>query len=307
MPPDINSQLDTSTSMEPKAPVDVDEIKILLKTILLLWKKKYWILLGTLLCSGLGVIYALLAEPMYTSKAIIAPNEADKSGGLMSQIGGGLGGIMAASLGIGGTSLDRLAIIAKSGDVAESLIVKNNLLPRLFHKKYNFKEDRWAVTDSQEIPSVKHGILELTDNVLTISADLKKNVITMKIETYDSTFSQQLVKLYIDAIDRKLKNDVIEESLEKQRYLNKQLLNTADPWMVQKIQNLIGIEVEKTAMVVGSAIDVLDSPLVPLYKSKPKRSLIVASVLVAGFIMSSVLVLVFANVRNLKTIINSVK
>jgi uncharacterized protein involved in exopolysaccharide biosynthesis len=276
---------------ETNQPPEPDELLILIKAIGLLWKKKWWVMLGTSLFTGAGVAYALLATPIYTSSAIIAPKEADKGlgAGLLSQMGG-LGGLMASQIGLGGTKLDHIAIMAKSHDMAEVIITKHNLLPRLFHKNFDFSTNKWTYKDTLDIPTIKHGIKELTENVLSVSTDMKKNVITLQVQLYDSVLAANVVNWYLDELDRKIRNNIIREARSKRAYLDAQMKTTADPWMIQKLQSLAGMEVEKSMMVAGKSFDVLETPMVALKKSKPKRKNIILISFFLGIFFSGVAV-----------------
>jgi uncharacterized protein involved in exopolysaccharide biosynthesis len=279
-----------------------DELLLLIKAIGLLWKKKWWIALGTALFTAAGVAYALYATPLYTSSAIIAPKETDKNmgAGLLSQMGG-LGGLMASQIGLGATKLDHIAIMAKSHDMAELIITKHNLLPHLFHKIYNFQDSTWIIKDSIDIPTIKHGVKELTENVLSVSTDMKKNVITIKTELYDSVLAANVVNWYLYELDRKIRNDIIHEARSKRAYLDAQMKTTADPWMIQKLQSLAGMEIEKSMMVAGKSFEVLETPMVALEKTKPRRRLLVIEAFFLGIFLSGSIFLVLDYVKSLKT------
>ncbi len=261
-----------------------DDLLLFLKALRLLWKKKWWVALGTFLFTIAGIIYALYATPIYTSFAIIAPKEAEKNigSGLLSQMGG-LGGFMASQLGLGATKLDHIALIAKSHDMAEIIINKHNLLPHLFHKKYDFNSNRWKIKDTLDIPTVKHGIKELSENVLSVSTDVKKNTLTIKVNLYDSVLAARLVDWYIKELDKKIRDNIISEAKSKRAYLDAQMKTTADPWMIEKLQALAAMEVEKSMMVAGKSFEILETPMVPLKKTKPKRAVITIAAFLAGF------------------------
>ena len=270
----------------------VDDDITLIHIALLLWRKKWWVFLSTTLFTGAGLAYALLAEPQYTAQAIIAPREADRTGaGILSQMGG-LGG-MFAQMGRG-TSLDHIVIIAQSHDLAEVIINKYNLLPYLFHKRYDFEKSEWTVDDSTEIPGIKKGAKRLGKNVVSVSSDLKRNVITIGAEIYDSVLAAEIVNWYLLELGNKLKKDIIDQSRDKKKYLDEQMKSTADPWMLQKLQELAGMEVEKSMVVAGSSISILETPMVPTEKSKPKRKKIVMVAFLGGFLLAAMLITIQA-------------
>jgi uncharacterized protein involved in exopolysaccharide biosynthesis len=265
----------------------------LIEIVALLWKKIWWIALGTALFTCIGLIYALTAENKYTAQAIFAPREAEKNAGagLLAQMGG-LGGMIASQMGIGGTSLEHIVIIARSHDLAEVIINKYDLLPKLFYKKYDFENKKWTYKDTTEIPSVKKGIKVLSENIVTVSSNARTNIIMVKAEIHDSVLAQEVVNYYLHELESKLKNDIVEQSREKKAYLDKQMRSTEDPWMIQKLQTLAGAEVEKSMLVAGSALNVLETPMVPINKSKPKRKIILVISFLGGIFFSLLLVLI---------------
>jgi len=273
----------------------------LIEIIALLWNRKWWIVLGTVLITCLGLIYALTAENRYAAQAVFAPREADKNtgAGLLSQMGG-LGGMIASQMGIGGTSLDHIVIIAKSHDLAEVIINKYDLLPKLFHKNYDFENKKWTYEDTAEIPSVKKGTKILLQSVVSISSNAKSNIITIKAECYDSVLAKNIVNYYLQELDNRLKEDIVRQSHEKKVYLDEQMRSTEDPWMVQKLQALIGAEVEKTMLISGSALNVLETPMVPTEKLKPKRKMIILGAFFIGLIFSAGICIVVGYLPNFK-------
>jgi uncharacterized protein involved in exopolysaccharide biosynthesis len=268
-----------------------DDLLTILKALALVWKHKKLIALVTLAFTVLGVVYALIKPPVYSSEAIIAPKEADKSGGaagLLSQMGE-MGGLVATQIGISaGTTSERIAIIAKSHDLAEDVIKRHNLLPILFHKSYDSKNNCWkAKGDSTKIPAIRNGVKALSGGVLSVSTDIKKQIVRLKINFHDPVLAEKLAEYYVNELDNKIKNDVIAEARVKRSYLEAQMKSTADPWVMQKLQALVVMEMEKSMMVAGHSIVVLETPMVPLKKTAPKRRNIVAVSFFLGLFFSA--------------------
>jgi uncharacterized protein involved in exopolysaccharide biosynthesis len=267
-----------------------DDLLTILKALALVWKRKKFVALVTLLFTAGGVVYALMATPVYTSEAIIAPKESDKTGaaaGLLSQMGE-MGGLVATQMGISsGTTFERIAIIAKSHDVIENIINRHNLLPVLFPKIWDPKNNHWkAGVDSAKIPTVRRGVRAF-QSVLAVSTDIKKQVIRLKVNFYDPVLAERIAEYCVDELDNKIKGDVITEARVKRAYLETQMKTTADPWIMQKLQALAGMEMEKSMMVAGRSIVVLETPMVPLKKTAPKRRNIVAVAFFLGLFFSA--------------------
>lgn len=280
-----------------------DDLLTILKALALVWKHKWPIALITFLFIVLGVVYALLAAPVYTSEAIIAPKEADKSGGaagLLSQMGE-MGGLVATQIGISaGTTYERIAIIAKSHDLAEAVILRHNLLPILFRKIYDSKNNCWKIRDSTKIPNVRQGVRALLGGVLAVSTDIKKQIIRLKVNFHDPVLAEKIAEYCVDELDNKIKSDVITEARVKRAYLEAQMKSTADPWVVQKLQSLVVMEMEKSMMVAGRSIVVLETPMVPLKRTAPKRRNIVAVAFFLGLLCSAGLFLGLDKYREMR-------
>jgi uncharacterized protein involved in exopolysaccharide biosynthesis len=53
------------------------------------------------------------------------------------------------------------------------------------------------------------------------------------------------------------------------------MIHAGDPFLREKIQSLIALQIEKSMLVRSQAFDVLKQPLPPLHRSSPKRKRIV--------------------------------
>jgi LPS O-antigen subunit length determinant protein (WzzB/FepE family) len=91
---------------------------------------------------------------------------------------------------------------------------------------------------------------------------------------------------YLEELDNKMRSDIIREANSRKAYLDAQMKSTADPWVMQKLQAMVGMEMEKSMVVADRSFDVLESPMVPLKKSKPKRATIGIIFLFLGFCLS---------------------
>jgi uncharacterized protein involved in exopolysaccharide biosynthesis len=254
------------------------------RLIHMIWKSRLWIVSITFFVGAMGAFYSLIAPTVYVADAIIAPKES-KSGGagvpFLSQMGnmGGLG----VQFGLGNASLDRLEYMARSRDLAERVINQNDLLPKLF-------SDRWIGRTKSWKDGIAPDMREATELIrmrrVSITPNSKKGVLVLSFRTPDSTFSAELARGYLTSLNKKIRDDVLGEADANRRFLEGQLMETSDPLLREKIQNLIGLEIEKSMLVSTKSFDVLETPVVPHIREKPKRKLIVIISLVAGFFLS---------------------
>jgi uncharacterized protein involved in exopolysaccharide biosynthesis len=270
---------------------DKNEVDVA-RILMVLWDQRRWIGLSTLLATVIGIAYALLAEPIYTSRATISLKEAGKTNDasrIFSQLGG-VGGAVAAQLGGGNTNIDKIEIILTGHDLAEDVILKNNLMPILFQKRWDARRSSWKAKDPKKIPTLREGIERLRKECLVVAPELKKNVIRVSINFRDPVIAKRMVDYYLRALNDKLRGEAIEDAETNRAYLEKQLLVTFDPIIKDKIQNMIAFEVEKAMLISSKSFDILERPIVPVDKIKPRRFRIVLISALIGFFLSALAV-----------------
>jgi subunit length determinant Wzz-like protein len=238
-----------------------------------IWRKKLslvWIMGSALI---LGLLVALLTKPLYSAEAIIAPKEPQKSmstSGLLSQLSAASG--MAAALGGGGASLNKMELLLKSLDISVSVIQENDLLPVLCPDQWDAANGTWKHPDSP--PSIRKAAERLRRGILSVTSNPRQNVMTVGVNFPDSVMAKRLVEFFIQSLSRKIRNDIITESVSNRAYLDSQIVSTTDPMLRQKIQELIGMEIEKAMLVSTNSVEVLIPPAVPIERLKPKRKVI---------------------------------
>jgi uncharacterized protein involved in exopolysaccharide biosynthesis len=254
-----------------------DELS-LAQFLVTLWKHRRTILVVTAIVTAAGLLNALLASPAYYSQATISVKEYGNGSNtnVLSQLGG-LGGVVAAQLGGGNTSLSQVGIIAKGHELAKSVIVRNDLMPMLF-------PDQWE--SGKKKPSLSRGAEHLRKNVLSVETDIKKNVIQIGIIAEDPVIAKKLVDFYLEALNERIRGDAVVEAQQNRDFLENQLTRVADPILAEKINSLIAVEIEKMMFVSFQTIKILDGPMVPLTRSYPKRTKIVVVAFFTGLVLS---------------------
>ena len=251
-----------------------------------LYRKKLLLAIGVLLASGIGALIAFLSPPVYKASAVIAPKEAKGAPGgnaIFSQLGG-LGGMVASQLGIGDNNLNRLEVILKSPQLAESVITAHDLLPKLFPDEWDETSRSWKGENGR--PTLLRAVRRLRSGILFVSLDEKRKVMSITARTRSPRFSADLVRHYLDALNLRIKEDVRSDADSNRKYLEAQSANVFDPLLREKIQSLIGIEVEKSMLVSSRAFDILEGPIVPDVRDAPNRKLILLLAALTGILLS---------------------
>ena len=111
---------------------------------------------------------------------------------------------------------------------------------------------------------IKKKYLEKTIN-------LKKNTLTLRIQSHDSSFTRNLATAYVDYLNEYIKTKFQTNAKENVSYLDTQLACTADPLLREKILELVSNEIEKKMLVSREAFEVVDP--VYLHRSKKEKAL----------------------------------
>jgi hypothetical protein len=258
----------------------------ILDLLLQLWDRRLWIGAGTAMVTALGVVYAIFAKPQYYSEAIIMPKESRKSGAMpamFSQLGG-FGGAVAAELGLGNVSLGRLELVAKSREVTEEVVVENDLLPVIFEGDWDPASKKWK--RGGKVPTIRKGVDEIRRSNLRVVSNPKQGTLKIGVAFRDSTWAKRFAEYYLASLNEKIRRDVILETRGNQDFLTEQLGKAIDPLIREKIQNLIALEIERSMLASTSSFDIIEKPVVPSERIKPKRKLIVILSSVSGFLLS---------------------
>ena len=246
------------------------------------------IVAGTLLLTLVGLAYSLLAPKVYMVRAVIYPQDVSASNDKPAF--GGLSGALNPLIGAG--HLNRVEIILKSRELARQVIFKNHLIPVLF-------PGDWSPSKEADPATINSGINRLHRMVST-KVDVYKVTLEIKTQANDAKVAFRITQAYLEALNERMKENVVRNADENRDFLETQMSRTADPWSKEKIQELIIREIERTMLLNANAFEVLEAPEVPLMREAPKRKQIVMMSALLGFLVSCGGLLAARALRNLK-------
>jgi uncharacterized protein involved in exopolysaccharide biosynthesis len=260
------------------------------------------------------VVISLFMTDIYQSKAVITPIASKDSGtgvGALSALAlqfGALPGIVLP----GGSSAAEIVNLLKSNILREKVIERYQLLPVLFYKEWDAEKKDWkrgislnplvyivkivkAITPGEPqgrvrkdtgVPDVWDG-LRMLDSIVKVNQNIKENIITITVDYYDPEMAAKIVEYFLTTLTDHMSSEARRVATTNQRYLEEQLGKTADPLIKQKIYNLIAQQLETSMMAEvkeNFAFKVIDPPMVPDKKAKPKRTqMILLSFLISVF------------------------
>jgi LPS O-antigen subunit length determinant protein (WzzB/FepE family) len=94
------------------------------------------------------------------------------------------------------------------------------------------------------------------------------------------------VDAFLEELNRKIRDEVYKDAEINRAFLEAQIVATHDPLIREKIQHMIAVEIEKAMLVGSKSFDVLEKPVVPLYRLRPKRKKIMVLSVILGFFLA---------------------
>ena len=248
----------------------------------------------------LTVIISLCMKNIYGARAIIIPIAPKDSGGssiaagIMQQVGG-LPGIALPD----SSSSAEIVTLLNSNILREKVITQYNLLPVLFSDQWdentkNWKKRAWynplylisslirlikpvdkkGIKKIEGIPDIWDGLRKL-DDMVKINNNVRDRTITIVVEFDDPVLATNIAGYFLIALNDHMSGEAKRVALTTRKYLEQQLDQTADPFIKQKIYNLIAQQIE-TSMIAevkeNFAFKIIDPPKAPDRKIKPQRA-----------------------------------
>lgn len=271
-------------------PENFDFIQVLLT----LWRYKYWIVACTFFITATGVVRALLANPVYYSYAIIATKDRDPGGGISPALA------LLSGVSIQNTVIQKIGIILKGRELAETMVREHDLMPILYPKLWDPARRTWKDPDPEGHPSVAEAAKHLVDNVIVFEPDLKRNLITVGANAPDSALAKKLVEIVLEELNNRIRNSVMNAAAADREYLEMQLGQISDPALLARVEALVAFQIERAMLVSSQAFEIVERPMVPLERAAPKRKRIVILFFLLGGAFSLASVFAWVGFVNLK-------
>jgi uncharacterized protein involved in exopolysaccharide biosynthesis len=280
-----------------------DEINLLDYFIVLLKHKK--LIIGSVFFTGvLAVIISLLMTNIYRSEATIVPrqNENATSSSPLSALRG-LGGIADENVGlVGGGSAEKFEIVLKSRHLSARVVERHKLMPHLFEEAWDPDKKEWR----DDPPPTSQDAYKALMAGLSVSRQRTSEVLTIKFDHKSPEFARDMVDHYLTELSESLREETLTDALENQRFLRRQLEQTSDVLLKEKIYDMLAREIEKETFARAQkyySFLVLDPPVVPDLdkKVKPRRSLICILSVTVAFFVAVFLAFFLEYVHNVRT------
>lgn len=149
----------------------------------------------------MGITAAFVTVPVYRAAAVLVPASPERgSGGVLGSALGQLGGLASLagfSVGSGDAETEEALAVLRSRQFTERFIVENNLLPKLFAKKWDASNNKWNVTPGSQ-PTLGKASEFFSKKIRSVTQDKKTGLVTLQIDWKDrfeaATWANELVQ-----------------------------------------------------------------------------------------------------------------
>jgi uncharacterized protein involved in exopolysaccharide biosynthesis len=271
-----------------------------------IWK----ILLISVFFASVSIFFALSLPNVYSSKAKVSSNLSESNGmsGALSSLGG-LASLAGVSIGGGGLSPEVLKEMLSSSSFLASFIKKHHIEIEIIAAKsfdptknqflydekiYNTVDGVW-VRPFKFPQTLEPSGAELVDKFkesFSVQYDRKTKLINMSFTSMSPEFSQQTLENLVFHFNDYMKSKDVSDSLLSVKYLNEQLAVAKFKEVELALQQVMEEQYKKLALAQTReeyALRYIESPMLAVKKSGPKRAIICLAITMLGSFFSVVL------------------
>ena len=260
----------------------------------ILYRKKWIILLASIAGMAIALGMAMATKPVYKTEILLQPvsNNGDMtdSGGLGSRLGG-LGSLMGLPVGGDASSAQARAVLT-SREFSIDFMKRHKILPVLMAEMQS--------GPSGKLPT-ENAVYDWFDtSIRTLSEDRKTGLLTLSIEWYDPKQAAVWAGALVADVNEHLRVRALAEASENLVYLRKEGSQATHLPIRDAVARLTEGQMKKAMMAnFGKeyAFKVIDPAFVPDRPVRPRRVLMMAIGLIAGFIVGCVSVLTLAALK----------
>ena len=252
------------------------------------FRSKNQIIVSGLLSTIIGIVATFYIKPVYKSEVKVIMAVTEKANPLLAKLGG-LANFVGPKLGMGSEGLERIDLIANSGNFIEKLVDEIKLKEILYPDMWDSKSNNW--NDELKKPNEQQ-VLEDVRRTFKGEVDLEKNVYTIKSFVNTDTLSAQILNDYVDFLNVYLVRRNMNKIEDNLAYLYKKKKMVKDQLILNEVVASISSEFRNQAFVNKDIIEVIDSPLVPYKRHFPPKKIIVIATFIFGLVFGLIIAVI---------------
>jgi uncharacterized protein involved in exopolysaccharide biosynthesis len=266
---------------EPEGKVLRADEEVPVGTLLARFRAPWWKVSALSFLTGTVTLLVLFLLPnLYESSATVVPTTEDGKPNFAL-------GALASSFGLtmgGPTKIEDLESLFKSRELTARVFREHNLWPLVFPDSFDPATGKlrpgWGERISgvrpEPIPPGDWDALRAVEKRLKVSVSRKLGTLSVSFECRSAAGSRDVVSYYLEEAKNRLQEKALERAIRNKGFLEIHISRTVDPIIRERLYTLYSQEVEKEMLARNReqfGFTVLDPPMVPDRKSRPKRSM----------------------------------
>lgn len=261
----------------------------LAELVRLLWAGRWLIICLTAAVTVATGVASFFVQKTYEASILLSPvsmNSASGTLGGLSSLGSSLGGLAAlAGVSVGGDTkkAESIAVLQSEG-LTETYIQQRNLLPVLYHDKWDSRTQKWKESDPKKVPTLWKANQYFKKNVRSISIDNKTGLVTLTIAWRDPQLAAMWANDLVRMANSYLRQQALDEADRNIAFLYAEAARSNVVEVRQGIYNVLEQEIKQEMLARGTneyAFKVLDAAKPPEKAASPQK---VVWVLMGGFV-----------------------
>jgi uncharacterized protein involved in exopolysaccharide biosynthesis len=281
-----------------RAQVSGDEIDIwvLAKD---LWRYRWAIFALTVLGAAAGVAYALQARQWWRSEVVVLQMDGRSTSGGLAQLSG-LASLAGISLGGAAAAPQAPLAVLRSREFIREFIEEKNLTTVLLADEWDPDAKQWKQKNKERQPDIRDAVGLFDEKIRAVSEDKKTGLITLSITWTDAKEAADWANELILRVNSKLRNQALDDAQRNVTYLQREIATATVPALQQSLGKVLESEMQKMLIARGNeefAFRIVDRAVPPKRRVKPQRPLVVLGATISTLLLSSIVVLIRAGMR----------
>ncbi len=253
------------------------------------WDGKYLIIGITGSFTLIAVAYALLATEWYRADVLLLATEEQS----MMDVGGELSGLAAIAgirTGRGSSKKAEAIAVMRSREFARDFISEYELMSV-------FLKD---VSGSEKLPDLRDAVRFFHENVLHVGEDRDTGQVILGVEWKNPGVAADWANTLVKRLNERMRSRASRDAEANINFLRTEMASTNFVALEKSISRIMESEMQKLMLARGNeeySFRVIDKAEPPQKRSRPRRTFLVASVLVVSGIFSLLIVFIRSAVR----------
>jgi uncharacterized protein involved in exopolysaccharide biosynthesis len=246
-------------------------------TVIAIFRAYGWRIAGISIAAGLVTMAVMITRPdLYQASATITPSIEDP------KPHPALGAIGALGIQVGGPSkVEDLESLFKSRDLTVRVFSRNDLWAIVFPGRYDPEagvlKPGWTdrrLGRSNAGPPGNWDAVRAAQESLAVTVNRRLGTVTVAFESQSPQGSADIVGRYLDEAKSRLQEEAFDRANRNKKFIEEQINRPVDVLTRERLFALLGQEMEKEMMARNReqfGFRVIDAPMVPDSRSRPRR------------------------------------